>query len=132
MGSAPRSKSLGDYNLPGQEGLTYWTTQTDTAEAYASGFAPWQYKPTFERPAYVLAARRPDAADIKTIKGTDPNEVGVKRAIAADEIVDVWRGDVFMYRPGSTDLVPIDYGSKVHRAGSGSSPSSSVAWTRVK
>jgi 2'-5' RNA ligase len=122
--------SRGEYNLEGQEGLTYWSTQVDTAQAYANGFAPWAYKPTFEAPAYVIATKRPDEKDIRTIPGTGENEVGVAAPIKASDIVAVWRGQAYENRPGELDLVRIGYGGDDYRSGSGVGTSTSVAWIR--
>ena len=122
--------STGTYNLEGQEGLTYWATDPSTAISYANGFAPWPHKATFEKPAYVVATKMPK--ETRHVPGVGENEVGVARAITKDEIVGVWRGDVFQHMSGDQDIAPISYdlSESVYRAGSGSSPSSDVVWRR--
>lgn len=47
-------KSFGTYNL-GQEGLTLWGEDFSTAAHYASGFAPWPFKPSFDRPSMIIS-----------------------------------------------------------------------------
>ena len=126
--------SSGAYNMEGQEGLTYWGSDPGIATSYANGFAPWPHKATFEKPAYVVAAKRPAESDIRKVAGTGENEVGVARAIGKDEIVGVWRGDVFEHMPGDQDINPSSYdpNEKVYEAGSGSGASSGVVWQKVE
>jgi hypothetical protein len=93
-------KSAGTYNLSSQLGLTYYATDLQAAESYANSFAPTQHKPTFGKPAYVLAVKRPPASQIVNVEGTGSNEVGVNAAIPVSDIVNVWRGEVAAYRPG--------------------------------
>lgn len=119
-------ESRGTYNLPGQEGLTYWTTDTKTAEAYANGFAPWSMIPTFEKPAYVVAAKIPK--EVRNVPGTGVNEVGVARPMTKDEVIAIWRGDVYSHRPGKVDLKREGYSGDTYVEGSRVSPSSSVVW----
>lgn len=125
-------KSNGGYNLGGQEGLTYWTQRASEAVSYANGFAPWAYKPTFKHPAYVVVAKRPDERHIRHIEGVGPDEVGVTRAITADEVVGVWRGKVIIFEPGSFEVNPPDWQSDSYRIGSLSSQRVSVHWERIK
>lgn len=49
-------KSRGGYNLGQiQEGLTFFSPEAESAQYYASGFAPWKYKPTHNKPGVVIA-----------------------------------------------------------------------------
>jgi hypothetical protein len=123
--------SSGAYNLVGQEGLTYWATDPATAVSYSNGFAPWPHKATFERPAYVVAAKKPK--ETRHVEGVGENEVGVARVITRDEIIGVWRGDVFWHSPGTQDIIPASYDldETEYRAGSGSSASSNLVWQRI-
>jgi hypothetical protein len=123
-------KSRGDYNFPGQEGLTYWAKDVDTAVSYANGFAPWSYKATFEKPAYVVATRMPK--EVRNIRGAGDNEVGVARPITKDEVVGVWRGDVFEHTPGEYTLKPVGYSDTEYEVGSGVGVSSSVVWSELE
>jgi hypothetical protein len=120
--------SKGEYNIgEDQRGLTYWTTKPNTAASYASGFAPWQFAPTFTKPAYVIAARMPE--ETREVPGTGENEVGVARPIERSELLAVWRGDVYSHTPGEIDLKQIG-SSDTYRMGSASHPNSPVVWSR--
>jgi hypothetical protein len=89
------SGNIGD----AQKGLTYWSSNPREATSYAGSFAPSALKPTPERPAYVVAARRPSPADIRDVPGVGDREVGVARPISRDEVVAAYRGEVVDYRP---------------------------------
>jgi len=125
--------STGHYNMEGQENLTYWGSDPGIAQSYTNGFAPWPHKATFEKPAYVVAARRPSPEDIRKVAGTGENEVGVARTITKEEVVGVWRGDVFQHSPGDQDIRQSSYDpdEKVYETGGGSGPSSDLVWQRV-
>jgi hypothetical protein len=123
--------SRGEYNFPGQEGLTYWATDARTAISYANSFAPAAFKPLPGRPCYVFAARMPDPADTRHVKGTGSNEVGVARPITSDEITAIWRGTVFDYQPGSYSLRRNGYEGDEYTVGSSSSPAAWVHWERI-
>lgn len=118
--------SGGEWNLDGQDGLTYWSTDPAAAASYANAFAPMHCRPTFDRPAWVVSARRP--LETRHVPGVGEHEVGVARAVAVDEIVAVWRGRVIEFNPGSIELVERD-GSWT--TGSMSQPSAWVAWERL-
>lgn len=96
-----RIKSKDTHNIgPEQKGLTYWTTQPETAVTYANSFAPEGHKPSWDRPAYVIASRRPHSSDTRSVKGTGKHEIGVTRPIHHSEVTEVHRGDVVHYDPG--------------------------------
>jgi hypothetical protein len=126
-------ESTGLYNLgTEQEGLTYWATDPSTAVSYANGFAPWPHKATFEKPAYVIAVRKPLPEDTRHVEGTGKNEVGVSRAMTKDEVVGVWRGEVYAHYPGEQDINPSrSNDDNEYEAGSGSAPSSDVVWQHL-
>jgi hypothetical protein len=111
-----RIASVGDYNLPGQEGLTYWSTDPQQAQSYANSFAPMQWKPTFGHPCFIVAARKPDAGDIRHVRGTGETEVGVTRPISDDEVLAVWEGRVFDHTPDDYELAPVTSYDHVDRA----------------
>ena len=52
-------QSKGDYNFDNQEGLTYFSTDKGQASHYASGFAPWQYQATPDKPAVMVTVKEP-------------------------------------------------------------------------
>jgi predicted N-acetyltransferase YhbS len=98
-------QSRGDYNMGGQEGLTYFSTDPQSAEAYANSFAPWKYKATWDKPAWVIAVPKPDPSRVRKVTGTGEHEVGIKGAIPASEIQEVYRGRVVEYDPGVPEQV---------------------------
>jgi hypothetical protein len=98
-------KSKGDYNLQGQEGLTYFTTRPETADSYAHSFAPWSQKANWDKPAWVIAVPKPDPSQIVHVPGTGSHEVGVKGVINADQIKEIYRGKVVEYDPGVPNQV---------------------------
>jgi hypothetical protein len=88
-------QSGGEYNIgDSQKGLTYFTTEPDAAESYASSFAPKQFKPTFEKPAYVVGVKDPGPERFRHVEGTAGHERGIEGAISADDIEEVYRGSV--------------------------------------
>ncbi len=124
--------SSGEYNMTGQEGLTYWTTSIDSAIYYANGFAPSTHKPTFERPCYVIAANMPK--ETRHVPGVAEHEVGVARAISQEEIIAMWEGRVYYHKPHSMELRQDDrFGneSNRYRGGSSSGGASGVVWKRL-
>jgi hypothetical protein len=128
-------KSRGDYNLgDAQIGVTSWSSDVDTAAYYANGFAPWPHKATFEKPAYVVAAKIPAQEHIREVAGTGENEFNVTRAITPADVVAVFRGDVFEHSPGHQDIRPTSYdkNESTYEAGGGTSPSSRVVWQNVE
>ena len=92
-------KSNNSYNFSTQTGLTYFSTDHHTASRYSNGFAPEKHKPTWEKPAYIVVAKKPTEKDITTINGTNRNEIGVNRPIHANEIVAIHRGTVVAHDP---------------------------------
>ena len=93
-------ESRGDYNIgEGQRGLTFFSPNMDTAENYAASFTPFDYLPTPDRPAYVVAIRQPEDVNLDT-----QGEVGVPGRIPVSEIVDTYRGDVYAARPSDWHL----------------------------
>lgn len=123
-------QSRGEYNFKGQEGLTYWATTPATAAYYGNAFAPTKFKPTFTRPAYVVAARRPDRT--VHVPGTGENEIGVPGPTHRKDVVAAWEGRVYNFETGEYTLTPSRYNDDpLHTLGGGSSPSISVVWQRI-
>lgn len=96
-------QSRGDYNFDSQKGLTYFTSDPASAESYANGFAPPQHRPSMERPAYIIAAKRPDQSAITNVGGVASHEIGVNRPTPLDDLVGVYRGKTTAYDPGLKD-----------------------------
>jgi hypothetical protein len=109
-------KSRGDYNLTGQEGLTYFTKDPEAAEYYANAFAPEKYKPDMEKPAYLVAAKRPPSSRIVDVPGTASHELGVTGPVPVEDVVGVYRGT-------TTDYTPV-----WREGGSYQAPSASLDW----
>jgi hypothetical protein len=80
-------QSKGEYNLAGQQGLTYFSTEPRSAETYAHSFAPWNQKANWDNPAWVIAVPKPDESKIVHVQGTGSHEVGVKGSIPANQTI---------------------------------------------
>lgn len=85
-----RVQSREIYNL-GQEGYTMFGQRPDTAESYAHGFAPLQYKITHKTPGIVIAVPR----SFLLTHDDDPknipqSELGLKGSMPASAIVSIW------------------------------------------
>lgn len=116
----------------GQEGLTYWTDDINTARWYASGTLA--HKATFGRPAYIVAAKRVPEEDTRHVPGVGSNEIGVTRPVPASDLVAVWRGRPYFYEPGRVELRPRDFDYSENpelRRGSSSDPSVYLHWERI-
>lgn len=88
-------RSNGSYNIGDQQvGLTYYSTEPDSAASYATSFAPSQHAPTFDQPAYVVGVHMPDQNRIRYVKGTGEHEVGVIGPIPVLDIIEVYRAIV--------------------------------------
>lgn len=110
-------ESVGDYNIGDeQKGLTYFTTEVRSAESYANGFAPLQWKPTIGYPCYIIAIKRPPEKRIRKVKGTGEHEVGVIGSVPSSDIVAVWRGRVFDHVAEPYDFREVDYYDHLDRA----------------
>jgi hypothetical protein len=73
-------QTAGSHNIgSAQEGLTYFGADPRMAATYASDFAPWQYKPDFDKPAYVVVARRAGPERLRRVAGTAGHAVDRQR-----------------------------------------------------
>lgn len=86
-------------------------------------------KATFTHPAFVLAAKIPVADGLKHVKGVGADELGVIVPIPVEQIIAIWRGEVYSYDPGSQTVYP-DYDGE--RLGGSVAPSSQIDWVRIK
>jgi hypothetical protein len=112
-----RVQSRGDMNFTGgQEGLTYFSKDPLVAESYSNSFAPSRYKPSMERPAYVISARRPPETRIRNVPGTGSDEIGVIGGVPLEDIVGLHRGSTTAYYPG------------IEEKGFSQNPSASLNW----
>ena len=118
-------KSSGDYNLgETQRGLTYFSTDIAQAANYASGFAPWQYKPSFGRPAIVIKVQDPGNAH-----RTTETERGVPTEVRLADIRTVYEGHPYMIAPGGIDFYRNYTGP--YNEGSRHSPSVWNVWKKT-
>lgn len=122
-------KSRGDYNLEGQEGLTYFSTDPTAAQHYAHSFAPLHFKATHDKPAYVIGVRNPGTG-VK-IAGTGEHEVGIPHEIDASEIQEIHRGIPYSAYSGSQEYMK-EWGDKEFKPTSSSAPSTHLVWERIK
>ena len=90
-------QSTGAFNVGGeaQAGKTYFSTKPDQAGNYASWYAPPEFKPTFDHPAYVIAI-----PDNPALPREQSWEVGVPGRIPVDQVKQVYVGQVFVVQPG--------------------------------
>lgn len=123
-------QTAGTYNMSGQEGLTYWSTSPEAAVSYASSFAPAQFKASFDRPAYVVAARRTDSTDERAVKGVAEHEIGVSRAVARGEVLDVFEGVVYAQTPSSYSIRETGIEGE-RRVGGSSQGNTYIGWRKL-
>ena len=121
-------KSHGEYNLGGQEGLTYYSRDPGQANSYAHSFAPAQFKASGKHNVYVVAVKDPNT-EVK-IAGTGEDEVGIPHAISSDDILHVHVGKAYASTPGR-HVISKDWHNN-YSDGSSSSPSTYVAWKKMK
>lgn len=122
-------KSRGNYNMDGQEGLTYFSTDPSTAQNYAHNFAPVEHKATGVHKAYVIGIKNPGNG--LHIAGTGEHEVGIPGEIPAHSITEIHEGRAFAAHPGDVSLHREWGDSKLSR-GSSSAPTVHIAWKKIK
>lgn len=126
-------KSKGSYNLGGdQEGLTYFSRDVSQAAAYASGFAPWEFKPTVTRPAVIVKIKDPGGH--VPVAGTGQDEVGLRGRIPFSQVAGIRVGNPVAITPGWMEIREDKWatGKNKFRAGSSVGLSVSVAWSSEK
>lgn len=123
--------SEGYYNLPGEEGLTYFAVDPKTAASYASGYAPYPFTPTFDRPGIVVKVRRP----ANVIEGgmgdsrVSPGEVAVEDRIPIREVISVYEGRPYEMSGGSIELHSEHGGPWI--AGNGTHAGANLGWREI-
>jgi hypothetical protein len=120
-------ESQGGYNFEGQEGLTYFSKDADEAAFYASGFAPWQFKPTPTRPAVMVKVI--DPGDHVIVPGTGENEVGIRGRISFDAVVDICYAHPIAITPGEIEINE-DRWSRKFSPGSSTGMMVNVTWNK--
>jgi hypothetical protein len=125
-------KSRGDYNLEGQEGLTYYSRDPGQAAHYAHGFAPAQFKASGRHNVYVVAVKDPNT-EVK-VAGTGEDEVGIPHAISAEDILHVHVGKAYASYPGSHSINKDSWNKEPHEGkyseGSSSAPSTMIGYKK--
>lgn len=122
-------RSRGDYNMDGQEGLTYFSTDPSAASNYAHSFAPLHHKATGEHNAYVIGVKDPGTG-VK-IEGTGEHEVGIPHEIDVDQIREIHIGKAYASHSGDQELNK-EWGQSKFTTGSSSFPVTHIAWKKVK
>lgn len=116
-------KSNGQFNMDGQEGLTYFSTDPMSAQNYAHSFAPERFKASGKHNVYVVGVK-PQSGSVK-VAGTGEHEVGIPHAVPESDIVEVHEGRPYASHSGNQEFINGDRGSGV-------SPMTFVAWKRIK
>lgn len=117
-------KSQGRYNIGDeQEGLTFFSTNPAQAQSYASNYTPDGFAATPDRPAYVVAVRRPKTIDYVT----GETEMGLRGEIPTSDIVEVYEGRPYMFRSNVES-----WGDWGGTSISGKPDISSVTWERLE
>ena len=123
-------ESRGGHNLGEEQvGKTFFTTRPSSADSYASSYAPYEYVPTFDRPAHVVGI--PDRPDVpRGALGEDPrsHEVGISGRIPFSEVAEHWVGNVAALSPGEFKVTTNpDIDGPPHRS---LSPTADLQWER--
>ncbi|NLH78697.1 MAG: hypothetical protein GX465_16845, partial [Acidobacteria bacterium] len=116
-------KTLAEYNFDFQGDMTFFADDKGTASNYASGFAPWQYGPTIDKPAVMIKIRDPGNHE----PGATEGEIGIKGKIPADLIEEVYFGHPVSMTQGYTEIINDKFNKSVYK-GNGSSYKATVAW----
>lgn len=127
-------KSHGDFNLEGQEGLTYFSTDPTSAQFYAHNFAPSNHKATGIHHAYVIGVENPGTG--VHIEGTAEHEVGIPHEIDANKIKEIHRGRAYNISDGEYSFKK-DWSKgwrsePTYKPGSHMMPTVHLAWERIK
>ena len=122
-------ESHGTHNLPGQEGLTFFSGDPETARYYAGGFAPLAFKATRHKPGVVIALD-PKSMKVLTHKDRPQDVPAGELAIAGRVPVSLVQG-IWMIVPVKTSAGKLEVvldGAR-NRVGEGTrfDPSSRVA-----
>ena len=99
-------KSNAGYNLgTAQQELTFYGS-AETAEHYASGFAPMQFKTSVKKPAIVIAISRSHVKDHKDMPDAIPSsEFAHEGKLDSKEIKHAWMLTPTRSKAGSFDLI---------------------------
>ncbi len=124
-------KSKGDYNLEGQEGLTYFSTDPTVAAHYATGFAPVQYKPTLQKPSYVISIPKNKYKSVH-IPGVGEHEVGISEPVSVGDIHNIYVAKPYSAMSGSRQFRRQYFERSKYEFGSASPATTHVYWESIK
>ena len=122
-------ESHGGHNIgDSQNGLTFFSTDPEQANNYATWFAPQETKPTFTHPGHIVGIPdRPDAP-----RGTNPSrpdpastEVGLPGRVPFSEATHHYVGRPSVMDSGDQQVTE---GWQGYERGSGSQPSTQIMW----
>ena len=116
-------KTEAQYNFDFQGDMTFFSDEKSTAANYASGFAPWQYAPTIDKPAIMIKVKDPGNHE----KGTTEGEIGIRGKISDELITEVYVGRPVSMVEGYFEIVDDKYNNNVYR-GNASPYKSNVIW----
>ena len=116
-------KTEAQYNFDFQGDMTFFSDEKSTAANYASGFAPWQYAPTIDKPAIMIKVKDPGNHE----KGTTEGEIGIRGKILDELITEVYVGRPVSMVEGYFEIVDDKYNNNVYR-GNASPYKSNVIW----
>jgi hypothetical protein len=116
-------KTEAQYNFDFQGDMTFFSDEKSTAANYASGFAPWQYAPTIDKPAIMIKIKDPGNHE----KGTTEGEIGIRGKISDESITEVYIGRPVSMVEGYFEIVDNKYNNNVYR-GNASTYKSNVVW----
>lgn len=116
-------KTEAQYNFDFQGDMTFFSDEKSTAANYASGFAPWQYAPTIDKPAIMIKIKDPGNHE----KGTTEGEIGIRGKISDELITEVYVGRPVSMVEGYFEIVDDKYNNNVYR-GNASPYKSNVIW----
>jgi hypothetical protein len=119
-------QSHGEYNMDGQEHLTYYSKSPSQAQSYSHSFAPTQFKASGHHNAYIVAVKDP-GTDVK-ITGTGEDEVGIPHPIDAKDILHVHVGRAYSGSPGSYSIHKGWHGLE---ESSSTTPQAYVGWKKM-
>lgn len=116
-------KTEAQYNFDFQGDMTFFSDEKSTAANYASGFAPWQYAPTIDKPAIMIKIKDPGNHE----KGTTEGEIGIRGKISDELITEVYVGRPVSMVEGYFEIVDDKYNNNVYR-GNAFPYKSNVIW----
>jgi hypothetical protein len=122
-------RSFGNYNLKGQDGLTFYSSEPSTGASYATGYAPWQHQPGFNTPGVVVGV----PAEGMRLPGEEGvpaggNELGAPHGVKLGDVRHIYHAMPYAIRPGTIELSTGHDGSVSE--GSRNSPNARVRFVK--